>query len=268
MRRMLATDLDGTLLGPDGMVSARTLRALAGAREAGLVVALVTGRPPRWLAPVIEQTGWHGLAVCANGAVLVDLESRTVEQTFPMADATLLHVIARVRELLPSAVFGVEHVQEGAHIDNELTSREGSFEDQILGGTAIKLLVRGPANHDADLVLDQIQHDLADVVSVTHSTTSEVLLEICRQGVTKASGVAWLAAAHGIDRQNVVAVGDMPNDLPMLLWAGQGFAMGNAHAAVRAAVTHQQTLPTNAQDGVADLIYELLEGDSTPMGQA
>lgn len=258
MRRMLATDLDGTLLGPDGVVSERTIRALTLAREAGLIVALVTGRPPRWLAPVIEQTGWHGLAVCANGAVLVDLETRTVERTFPMADATLLHVIARVRKLLPGSSFGVEHVREGAHIDNELASSEDRFEDQVLGGTAIKLLVRGPAGNNADLVLDQIQDELDGVVTVTHSTTSELLLEICRHGVTKASGVAWLAAAHGIDRQNVVAVGDMPNDLPMLLWAGQGFAMGNAHSAVRAAVTGEKTLPTNAQDGVAALIDELL----------
>lgn len=267
MRRMLATDLDGTLLGPDGMVSERTLRALTLAREAGLIVALVTGRPPRWLAPVIEQTGWHGLAVCANGAVLVDLESRTVEQTFPMDDATLLQVIACVRELLPGASFGVEHVQVGAHIDDEFTRHHDRFEDHVLGGTAIKLLARIPTTNDADLMLDQIQNELDGVVTVTHSTTSEVLLEICRHGITKASGVAWLAAAHGIDRLDVVAVGDMPNDLPMLLWAGQGFAMGNAHAAVRATVTHEQTLPTNAQDGVAELIYELLGRDSTPMGQ-
>ena len=76
--RMIATDLDGTLLRPDSTVSPRTLAALVAARQAGLIVTLVTGRPPRWLAPVVHQTGWHGLAVAANGAVLIDLEERRI----------------------------------------------------------------------------------------------------------------------------------------------------------------------------------------------
>ena len=77
--RMVATDLDGTLLTPDSDVSPRTLAAINAVRDSGILVTLVTGRPPRWLAPVIHQTGWHGLAVAANGAVLLDLEQQRVE---------------------------------------------------------------------------------------------------------------------------------------------------------------------------------------------
>lgn len=286
-QRMLASDLDGTLLTPEATVSERTAAALAAAREAGMIVCLVTGRPPRWLGPIVEQTGWHGLAVSANGAVLVDLDRRIVEQTFPISDDDLHTAIGRIRELLPGVLFAAEKVAVGSAMPSAAHQQrqpgelpafgqepgfvtrlgvapdtpEAPIEELIAGGDVVKLLARTPAaaGEDPDAVLDMLQTELAGVVNPTHSMANGVLLEISRVGISKASGVAWLAQKHGIDQVDVIAVGDMPNDLPMLLWAGEGWAMENAHAAVLAAVGEDRILPSHSEDGVAQLLERLLE---------
>src|SRR5688500_10595667 len=76
--RLIASDIDGTLLRSDGTMSDRTVRALAAAEEAGVLVVLCTGRPPRWMKPIAEATGHHGIAVCANGALVYDLHTEEV----------------------------------------------------------------------------------------------------------------------------------------------------------------------------------------------
>lgn len=288
--RMVATDLDGTLLAPDGSVSPRTFAALRRAREAGLIVTLVTGRPPRWLAPVVHQTGWHGLAVAANGAVLIDLEERRVERTYPIPSQDLLTAVAAVRELLPGASFAVEHVRLGSAVpvldpreQTETGAEPPAFghepgyrgltlkhprmpatapiEELIEVGDVVKLLARGPVAEvaDPDHTMHTIAEELADVISVTHSTTKTVLLEMSRLDTSKATGLAALAEHHGIRAHEVVAIGDMPNDLPMLRWAGTGLAVGNAHPRVLADVGQTNVIATNSDDGVAAVIEELLD---------
>ncbi len=291
--RMVATDLDGTLLQPDSTVSPRTLAALAAARDAELVVTLVTGRPPRWLAPVVHQLGWHGLAVAANGAVLLDLEQQRVEATYPIPRDDLLATISAVRELLPGASFAAEYVRVGAAVpivdplapadDVDAPASFGHepeyralalkmphmpktapIEELIVGGDVVKLLARGPAEgvDHPDRTMHEIAEALAGLVSVTHSTTQTVLLEISRGDTSKATGLAALARHHNIRREDVIAIGDMPNDLPMLRWAGTGLAVANAHPRVLSDVGEPNVRPANTEDGVARVIEDLLSGSS------
>ncbi len=95
---------------------------------------------------------------------------------------------------------------------------------------------------------------LDGLVSVTHSN-SKGLIEAGALGVSKASVVAEIAAAHGIGRESVIAFGDMPNDLPLLAWAGTSCAVANAHPAVLAAATH--VIGSNDEDGVAEYLEKL-----------
>lgn len=287
-RRMLATDLDGTLLLPDGSVSQRTREAIAKAADNELLVTFVTGRPPRWLAPVIHQTGWHGLAVAANGAVLIDLEKQAVEQTFPIAKTELLTAIGIIRDHLEGVTFGIERVEPGsavplidaleAHNDEhpnfghepgyrpavlKLPPKlrgQAPVEELIERGHVIKLLARGRPDDpsDPDETQALLQEQLHDVVTVTHSTRDGILLEMSAANVTKASGVQWLAQTHGVEQTNVAAIGDMLNDLPMLAWAGQGYAVANAHESLIAFAGQDRTMPANTADGVAALIDHLL----------
>ena len=104
--RLLASDLDGTLLRSDGTVSQASRDALAAAEAAGLVVAFVTGRPPRWLHEVAAATGHTGVAIGANGAVTYDLHTETVLASHPIEVELLSRVTALLREAIPEVAFG------------------------------------------------------------------------------------------------------------------------------------------------------------------
>ena len=106
--RMVATDLDGTLLRPDNTVSARTVAAFAAARAAGLPVVFVTGRPPRWLPPVVEATGHAGIGVCANGALVVDLDTHEVLETHPLPHDAIVETVGILRAEIEGVAFALE----------------------------------------------------------------------------------------------------------------------------------------------------------------
>ena len=270
--RMVATDLDGTLLRSDNSVSERTRAALRAADDAGLLVAFVTGRPPRWLDQVVETTGHLGVAVGANGAVLYDLATETVLTVHHLDPAILGPLTTDLRAAFPEVQFAGEYgdgfAAEPGYVHdwaiNPLVDRRGrpipaplvTDVATIITRPIVKLLAKDRAA-DADDFLDSAESIIGSRASVTHSS-SFGLLEIAAPGVTKASGLAELAASHGISAAEVVAIGDMPNDVPMLLWAGTSYAVANAHpAAIEAAGA---VVGSNEDDAVATLIESLLTG--------
>ena len=107
--RLIATDVDGTLLRSDGSISARTRAALEAANEAGLLVAFATGRPPRWLDDLIEATGHLGVAVGANGAVLYDIATETVLSAYHLLPQVMAELAADLRAAFPAVSFAVEY---------------------------------------------------------------------------------------------------------------------------------------------------------------
>src|SRR6059058_4218218 len=111
--RVVATDLDGTVVRSDGTISTRTRDALTAAESAGAMVVIVTGRPPRWLHGIAEETGHHGLAICANGALVYDLRSETVIESHPLEVAAAQDLVNRLRHAIPGLTFGVESVENG-----------------------------------------------------------------------------------------------------------------------------------------------------------
>jgi hypothetical protein len=268
--QLIATDLDGTLLRSDSRVSDRTRAALRAADAAGLIVVFVTGRPPRWLDDVVEETGHIGIAAGANGAVLYDLRTESVLSAH-LIDLVVLHdLTAEIRAEFPDAHFAIETLAgfaaEPGYVHDWMINppvdrrgrpipppRLGELED-IITEPALKLLAKD-RRADADEFLHGADGLLAGRASVTHSS-SFGLLEIAAPGVTKATGLAEVAARHHIDREQTVAIGDMPNDLPMLQWAGTSYAVANAHPAVRAAADH--VVASNDEDAVAALIESVL----------
>ncbi len=254
--RLVATDLDGTLLGSDGNVSARTGEVLRRVEQAGVPFVMVTGRPPRWMDLVAEQTGHRGLAICANGALVYDLHRREVVASSLLDAPAAVQVAKALRAELPELGFAVERV-DGAF--GHESAYQPSFEhpgsqvlelDDLLATDVVKLLARHPAMGPDDLLAVAVR-TVGDSVTLTHSS-SEGLLEISAAGITKASGLAALAADLGIDAADVIAFGDMPNDLPMLAWAGRSVAVANAHAEVLAAA--DEMTGTNDEHGVAQVL--------------
>ncbi|MGO4255088.1 Cof-type HAD-IIB family hydrolase [Marmoricola sp. RAF53] len=259
--RLIATDLDGTLVHSDGSVTPRTRAALAAAEASGVDVVFVTGRPLRWAEDVFEHVGGHGHAIISNGALLWDVAAAAPALERAITPEVAARVADLLREAIPGTHYAVETL-EGIALETGFLerypvpdgARRGSFAE-IADRPAYKLLARheelGPQEF-----WDRALEAAGDVVEITWSSTT-ALLEISAYDVTKASTLEVFCTGRGIDRAEVVAFGDMPNDLPMLAWAGTSYAMANAHPTVRAAADH--LAPPNDEDGVAQVIERLLD---------
>jgi Cof subfamily protein (haloacid dehalogenase superfamily) len=258
--RLIATDLDGTIVRSDGGVSERTVDAFARVERAGSMLVLVTGRPPRWMGKVATAMAHRGVAICANGAITYDLHTEQVIGTHPIEVGALKTAVEVLSAALPGLGFAVEHGHglvyseeyELAYWDAETPQRPVGMVE-LVARPAVKLLARHP-ELDADALLAEAAGLVGDVVLPTHSNGRR-LIEMSALGVSKASTLAELCEQHGIVADDVVAFGDMPNDLPMLKWAGRGYAVANAHPSVLAAVDFK--IASNDEDGVARTIEEL-----------
>ncbi|MCV7283600.1 Cof-type HAD-IIB family hydrolase [Mycolicibacterium flavescens] len=264
MPRLIASDVDGTLLDDDEKVTPRTRAVLTAAVQAGTEFVIATGRPPRWVQPVVDALGFAPMAVCANGAVVYDPATDRVLAAHTLGTDVLGELAEIATRLIPGAGLAVERVGASAHdaATPQFVSSPGyehawlnpdntevSLAD-LLSEPAIKLLIRkaGARSDDMAAVLaDQIgEHG-----DITFSTNNG-LIEVMPVGISKASGVEDLARPLGIAAEDVVTFGDMPNDVPMLRWAGLGVAMGHGHPDALAAA--DEVTATNNEDGVARVL--------------
>lgn len=257
--RLVATDLDNTLLGPDEQVSPRTQRALAAAAEAGIAVVFVSARPVRRLRELSAHVAGHGVAICSNGAAVFDVGADRVLTQAGMSVAEVTRVVTLLRDAwgTQSVHFATEHAagfdKETAFTESYVIppgSRVADRIEDVLTDVTLKLLVRTSLPWD-----ESFARQVADVIGdagLVADSGAPGLGEISGTGVTKAATLERWAADQGIGADQVWAFGDAPNDLPMLRWAGASFAVENAFPEVRAAATHH--CPSNADDGVAAVL--------------
>jgi Cof subfamily protein (haloacid dehalogenase superfamily) len=258
---LIASDVDGTLLTPDERISERTRQVVRAAVAAGAQFVLATGRPPRWIPPVVDALGFAPMAVCANGAVIYDSATDRVvsARTLPVdVLSELAEIAARV---VPGAGLAAERIGSSAHdtATPQFVSAPGyehawlnpdntevSYDD-LLSAPAVKLLVRKPGMPSSELAAVLTRH-VGMLGDITYST-NDGLVEISMIGISKATGLEQVARSREISAEDVVAFGDMPNDVPMLRWAGHGVAMGNAHPEAIAAAN--EVTAANSDDGLA-----------------
>ena len=260
--RLVATDLDGTLLRSDGTLDARTLEAIMRVEAAGIPLVLCTARPSRVLAALARATGHRGIAVCSNGSVIWDLHTDTVVDTFPFAVEAAREVVARLRATLPDATWAVERhnvfAREPRYVPHWPVPADTIVAelDALLEVAPLQMMVRHPWLTGDELVA-HARELLTGLAELSHSSNADALLEIGAAGVSKASGLAVLCERHGIDRTEVLAFGDMPNDLAMLEWAGRSVAVSNAHPEVVAIA--DEVTASNDESGVAQVLERLLD---------
>ena len=262
--RLVASDLDGTLLVPEQTVSERTRAALAAAREAGITVVLVTGRQPRSLGPIAERIGVGGIAICANGALIWDLDTGTMVDSAPLAAEAATRLVHALREAVPGVLLAVE-LEEGfgrepGWAEDSSPVEPGAREAdalQLITGPVIKLLARHPSLPFAEFS-ERASRAVGDDAVATWAGLR--LVEISAAGVTKAFALERLCQRLGIEASEVVAVGDMPNDLAMLRWAGTAVAVANATQEVLEAA--DEVTASNVEDGVAQLLERILQANS------
>jgi Cof subfamily protein (haloacid dehalogenase superfamily) len=261
---LIACDVDGTLINEHEQVTPRTRAAARAAVDADVLFVLATGRPPRWIPPVVDGLGFAPMAVCANGAVIYDPETDRVLSARTLSVATLAELVEIATRVIPGAGLAVERVGASAHdsATPQFVSSPGYEHawlnpdntevsmDDLLSAPAVKLLVRKAGARSADMAAELARH-VGVEGDITYSTNNG-LVEIVPLGVDKAIGIAEIAGPLGITDADWIAFGDMPNDVPMLLRAGLGVAMANAHPDALAAADEVTT--TNADDGVARVL--------------
>lgn len=261
--RLVATDLDGTLLSPTGDLTPRAIEAVQRARDTGLYVVPVTGRPPRLTWAIAQQAGLGPLGVCSNGAVIVDLESFSVVEIAPIAPEVALHVVTTLRRAFPEIVFAAEDLTSfawetgftaGAAWRSLDEAAVAQVDDiiSVMGPSSTKLVARRPG-WPASALLDALSTELGGAAHATSSGLDWV--EISAPGVSKAYGIERLCQMLKVDATNVLAIGDNHNDLSILEWSGYAAAPANAVPEVLDMVGH--VLPTNGDDGVAVMLEAL-----------
>ncbi|GHE44879.1 MULTISPECIES: HAD family hydrolase [Streptomyces] len=259
--RLVATDLDGTLLRSDDTVSERTRDALAAATAQGAAHLVVTGRAVPWTRHILEELGYEGLAVCGQGAQVYDAGARR-----------LLTSVTLDRQLAGVALAKIEAEVGPLHL---AASRDG-LDGEVLAGPGYALTGRLPAVPFTDagdlwaapLNKIYIQHptlsddELAEAATraaggfVTVTMAGAGIVELLPLGLSKATGLSLAARRLGVKAAETIAFGDMPNDLPMFAWSGRGVAMANAHADLKAVA--DEVTASNDEDGIAVVLERLL----------
>jgi Cof subfamily protein (haloacid dehalogenase superfamily) len=268
---LVATDLDGTLIRSDQTVSDFTIDTFRRARAQDLPIIFVTGRPPRWMAPVAEATQHHGLAVCANGALVIDLVTQRVVESDPISPEVIDEIVTTLRAEVPGVAFAAEWADDGAHdesfgyeptyvtrYENLAARQEVDVREFTRGKSVVKLLARSNEPHDhVDTFLGLAATHIEHLADITHSDSTDTLLEMSAYGVSKGSTLARLAGELGIGPANVAAAGDMPNDVSMIRWAGAGLGIQDGHDWVIEAA--DALIPGPHDDGIARFVAAALD---------
>ena len=260
---LIATDLDGTFLSPDGSVSEENSAAVVAAQAAGIPVLFATGRPVRWLDVIRDLPGAHPTVIASNGAALYDLGAGRLVDRICIDPDTALDAVRRIRTVVPDASFAFE---SGTRFGYEPTYRgswpaDRSDDPALFQGPAeeiarveefVKMLVQSPTLPPDDL-LHKVRAEVTDTLTATHSQVGAFgLVEVSAAGVTKATMLQRCCARLGIDAHQVAAFGDMPNDVDMLSWAGMPYVVANAHPALLE--LDFPVVPGNDQSGVGRTI--------------
>ncbi|MGH3714326.1 MAG: HAD family hydrolase [Micromonosporaceae bacterium] len=264
--RLVATDLDGTLVREDYTVSAYTAETLRRVRDAGVTVVGITGRGPRLIALCAEHVPAAHFLVFSQGAHVVDLDHGgppRVLRSDRMPGAAAAEAV-RLMEVetgpLQLVTEALDH--PGAPLWGEAGVRwpypapfEVRTRADALGVPLLKAFVRAPELSSDDL-LDVARRVVPpQLCGATHAGLGFV--ELCPPGVDKGTGLAVVAAALRIPARDVLVFGDMPNDVPMFAWAGRGVAVANAHKELLAVA--DDVTDSNDDDGVARYLARLLD---------
>jgi Cof subfamily protein (haloacid dehalogenase superfamily) len=268
--KLIATDLDGTLLDAAGEVTPRTRAALEACWDAGIPVVGVTGRGPRLLDSVRVALDGRGIAVLAQGGFVVDLERNEVLRTVGLPREQAQAVIERIEAVAGDLIVAVEDAAEQAEASGPLRVQHGfnwpypepahllPRHEVLPDGPVLKAFLRSSTlGQDELLARARSVVDPADA-EVTHAGLG--FIEVLPPGITKASGLAIALERYGVGFGDVLVFGDMPNDLPMITAVaeagGRAVAVANAHPDVRAAAG--ELTSGHEADGVARYLEAVL----------
>ncbi len=257
---LLAIDLDGTLIRSDKRMNLQDVAAIKLASAAGVKVVLASARPPRTVREIYDLLGLDTPQINYNGALVRDPLSEINLLHRPLPGHRVREIVRVARRVLPEVLVSLEVLDQWYTDHHEptlgtATSRSfppdyvGSLEPLYAEPVTKLMLLANPDRLVAvrEAILEEFGTDIALMVSDRH------LLQIAHPSVSKSLALAWVAGMLDIQPDRVVAIGDAPNDICMLQWAGLGLAVDNAWPETMAAA--DAIVPANNDAGVAHAIY-------------
>lgn len=271
--RVLALDMDGTLLDSRKHVLPQTAQALAQLAKSGIAVALSTGRGVAELVDYLPDLPFIQYGSLVSGCVTMDLQRRRAIQKHPLPTATALSIldVAREARAMPQLLTttasvttenNIQHMPEyhmGVYQEmyERVCTRTNDFEGYVQSheGTILKINLYHHTPEEREKTLARLQGKTIGGVQLTLARAETTSLECTIQGVTKTTGIAAVCDLLGCTLNDVVAIGDAPNDLDMLRSAGCSVAMGNATQEIKAAAN--LVVSDNDHNGIVDAIQQL-----------
>ncbi|QPP10734.1 HAD family phosphatase [Streptomyces bathyalis] len=260
--RLIATDLDGTLLRDDETASPRTREALDAAAARGAAHIVVTGRSVPWTKHILADLDYKGLAVCGQGAQVYDAGAERVLTSVTLDRRLAQLAIAKIEaETGPVLVAASQDGLDGEVLIGPGYREQGkglpvvacADRDELWSAPLNKLYLQHRVLGDDELA-KAASAAAGDLVSITMS--GQDLVEMLPLGLSKAKGLSIAARRLGLSSRETIAFGDMPNDIPMLAWAAHGVAMANAHPELLSVA--DEIAGSNNEDGIAVLLERLL----------
>jgi Cof subfamily protein (haloacid dehalogenase superfamily) len=268
--RLLALDVDGTLLDPAGQLRPAVRDAVMTAQQRGLQVILCTGRRFRTALPLAQALQLAGPQVVHNGALIKDAASGQTLQHHYMAADVYGQAQALLRRLSTPMVY-IDAFHDNVDIITEPVERAHLFQREYLqdnlthcrivdaiatppaqGVVLMSIMADGASLQSLRPIVEQTLHSQARVHFLHNKNYQGYILEIVPAGASKWQGLQYIAAQQGIAAEEIIAIGDDHNDLDMIRYAGLGIAMGNAIAEVQAAA--DVVTGSNAEDGLVQAL--------------
>ncbi|NLB72935.1 MAG: HAD family phosphatase [Firmicutes bacterium] len=262
--RLVAIDIDYTLIGSDLKISDATKRAIGAAIDAGSIITLATGRMYRAAVPFAEELGIDAPLITYDGALVKTARTQEVywHKPIPLEDAGVIlahleslgfHINVYVDDELYVASLNEQARHYMAHVNVVANPVENLLE--FLNRPPTKLLMMAEPE-TVDKLLPELERKFGDRSHVARSLPSYI--EFTGKGVTKGSALAGLSEHLGIPKDGVMAIGDSENDISMLSYAGIGVAVNNARDSVKEAADY--VADGISGDGVAEAIYRFVLG--------
>lgn len=227
--KLIALDVDGTIVDNGNMMTAAVRAAIHAAADAGLHVVISTGRSMPGVMNAADKVGMtDGLAVASNGAVIFSYRPPEVIHTITF-DAS--EAVQRVLERIPDAMVAVEEIGVGYRVNKPFPDGEinGQMTLQsvyeLIAQPVSRVIIRAPEHPPQEF--SELVDDLG-LEGTNYFIGYTSWLDLAPEGVSKASGLDLVCAELGVDAADVLAIGDGYNDLEMIEWAGRGVAMGHA----------------------------------------
>ncbi len=267
--KLVATDIDGTLLGPDHVVTDRTIAVLQAAHAQGVEVVAATGRSHWSAAPLLEPIGCIRWLLASNGATLYDMDTAEVVRRSPLDRQVVLDVVERLNDAFGEVGYSWE-TTEGVFQDETFRAlRSIKFPSNKIAKRSTVVFEPGADELTKIMMLHRTLSDTEwfDAAGPfipqgqSFSTSGTGFVELTSPDADKGVALAGLCEDLGIAQEETVAFGDQANDIGMLEWAGRGYAMANASEVATKAATYRA--PHHLDDGVAQTVELLVAGEES-----